>query len=298
MIKNKRRIISSLFLCVISFIYASLALTFAWFIVNQKEDFTSSNFQIVNFNGDLFSYNGNITDKGDYRGFSILGKGGTYQTLDKTAIPGEVNSSFSLVETKDYSNAFKMSELLPDIRYCFLVGLDSLFDQTLDANFIIDKYQSSMVNNYINPITKDNLINGTTSRNIALTEAINIYIGDPLYIDKKDTTSISTTLNSIEKFINSSEGVGVDDIKDSFHGDLRDKNIYETSTTPYTLKTISINSYQRAYVPLIFEFSNNNKTYYSYDELNACYKHDILGNSNVYKSMSFVINLFTITPYI
>lgn len=301
---QNRKLVISLFISIIAICYVSLAISYAWFFANRAQDNSANNLKIVDFNGDIFYYKDNYEydengEAKDYKGFQG----------DQT-----FNNSLSLTDkfVSGTGSIMTMPDMLPNVRFLYLVKLKHNYESSIQAHFFINSYESYLGVKNADGTLKDQSecpkdVERPNDSNdydyISLSEAINIYIGGSA-LKLNDSASVT----SLQDFVNK------DDFTfERFHARDVDGRIttnidtsMDTSKHGVPLLTSvdippSTETDEYYYVPIMFEFSNNKDTYYSSTKVNGkdgnFYTHNEKGNSNVYKNLTFEINEFEITPY-
>ena len=323
---KNRKLVISLFISIIAICYVSLAISYAWFFANRAQDNAANNLKIVDFEGGLYTYkynyeNGDTTNEKNFTGFQVLNN-----EMKRTFPSSETSSNgFPLISDVDNNADFivpsgeltlHMEDMLPNVRFLFLVKLRHNYENPVTAHFNINDYECVLASQNQEaqfPINKDRLEQGITDdddrKYVSLSEAINIYIANEA-IPYNDLLGSAPNYDILSSLTNN---IGEYDEYEKFHtrtvnesGETTiSKNIYKDSTliteAEKALADVSIpastdeNPYY--YVPMMFEFSNSRETFYkTSDGIN--YQHNSNdGNSNVYKGMSFIIKEFEITPY-
>jgi hypothetical protein len=282
------RLVTSGLLTIIATISLSMSLTMAWFYANRKIDNTLSSITMRGVVGDVYYYSGNNFDN-DFSGFTTAVYGGSDQTLnDGDFINGDNTSGGYFVkmdsEVLAEGTPFVMKQLLPNVRHAFMLRVKSLYDGTTTIKINIDQYSSENGDSSTDKIGKDATSGDTW--NIALTEAIHIYIGDSsLYSTTEEQSSFK---NSVESFLNGVSGTSLTNVFEE---------TAEESTSKVTLSTIPVSSGVYTYFPIMFEFSNDPSTYYIREDDGYYYHDSVNGNSNVYQGMQFTIEQMSLYPY-
>ncbi len=299
-----RKFIVSIFISIIAICYVSLAISYAWFFANRAQDNAANNLKIVNFDGGIFYYHDNYEydEEGnptDYKGFQ------GNQTFDNTK---EITDKF----VSGAGAIMTMPDMLPNVRFLYLVKLKHNYESSIKAHFYINNYISylgvkkadgSLQDQSECPKDVDRSDGNGDYDYVSLSEAINIYIGNTAL--KLNETS---DVDLLQTFVNDKT---LDN--ERFHersGDLITTNIDNFMDTSRNgvplLHSVDIppsdESNEFYYVPVMFEFSNNSDTYYISTSVEGkdgnYFKHSTdKGNSNVYKNLTFEIKEFEITPY-
>jgi hypothetical protein len=265
-----------------------MSLTMAWFYANRKIDNTLSSITMRGVVGDIYYYSGNNYDN-DFSGFTTAAYGGSDQDLvDGDFINGDNSSGGYFVKMDSAmlseGTSFVMKQLLPNVRHAFMLRVKSLYDGTTAIKIDIDRYSSENGDSTTEKIGKD-ATSGDT-RNIALTEAIHIYVGDSSTYST--TAEQSSFKNSVESFLNGVNGTTLTNVFNE---------TAEESTSKVTISTISVTSGVYTYFPIMFEFSNDPSTYYIRKDDGYYYHDSTNGNSNVYQGMQFTIERLSLYPY-
>ena len=320
---QNRKLVISLFISLIAICYVSLAISYAWFFANRAQDNDVNNLKIVNFEGSLYTYkynyeNGDTSNDKNFTGFQVL------NDSMKRNFPSSdsLNNGYPLISDVDNNADFilpsgeitlHMEDMLPNVRFLFLVKLKHNYDDAITAHFNINDYVCVLAtqNNEAKfPIDQNRVNQGLVDdrKYVSLSEAINIYIANEA-IPYSYLLGSSPNYDILSSLANN---IGEYDTYEKFHtrttnGDTTtiSKNIYinsslsseEEKNLADVLIPASTEENPYYYIPLMFEFSNSRETFYKTIDGENYVHNSNDGNSNVYKGMSFVINEFEITPY-
>ena len=316
--KNQnRKLVVSLFISIIAICYVSLAISYAWFFANRAQDNAANNLKIVSFDGSLYAYkynyeNGDTSDEKNFTGFQVLSEANKriFPSADTTAnnwplITDEGTNGDFIVPAGELQ--LHMEDMLPNVRFLFLIKLRHNFETSVDAHFNINDYECILASSISNfPIASDRTFDDNR-KYISLSEAINIYIANEAipYKDLLGSTPNYDVLSSLTNNINEYSTYEKFHTRTTNDDDTVSisKNMYikpfEESEKYLSSVTIPASTEENPYyyVPVMFEFSNSRETFYKAKNAEEYYHDYKNGNSNVYKGMSFMIKEFEITPY-
>lgn len=301
------KVIKSMFMLMISFIFASLCITFAWFTGIRIQNVGGSGIKLGNVTGELYVYNGNKVVLNDPQA-PIAGS----SSEDKTEWPGfpaneKQSGKFNFANdafTKFELSGSNMRGAKPSSRYLFVLKAKSNHADPVDIKLTIDDWLST--GNISN-------ISDQASTKIYLTEAIYMYTNASAdHMEKPLASDTNPALNDqdLTSIMSWVDSLVIDNSLNHTPNDIYALNKFQQTTSSNQSngalnKTVPIGQWNgidsnKYYLyPFIVEFTNDVNTYYKLGSNGVYTKYnggDTYGyNSNIYAGLTFDIKQLSLT---
>jgi len=207
--------------------------------------------------------------------------------------PGALKASETAASVTDYSsqfaidhhvadstpNPFSFTDIFPDTRFTFSVEVTSEYSS--ENSISLD------ITDFLSPLSTE-MINYTTNKGISFGEAIDVYATAFIYTDNAAAT---TAAQSLVSYVSGESGY-----TDMFTY----TNSTDTPPTSYKLSDITISPGEKCIFLFTIEYSNQSNTFYKYKSRSGTTSYfekdptNSQGGSNVYQSLTFIINKFAV----
>lgn len=279
-----------------------MAFSYAWFFSLRSQKNAADNLKIVGFEGEIYEYKENYETEENGTNKTYKGFQDTQKFDDPEA--DTILSYFDECATID----FKIPTLLPNTKYLYLLKLRHNMETDINANFYINSYESYYgqkgTSSTQAPLKED-------GSEVSLSEAINIYIYEKALKEKEYVEGLNSLVNytdytTYESFHTRTKMEdGFYKIDSNCATSMVEKDKGGNPLLTSVSIPVSTSTDQYYYVPIMFEFSDENDTYYKYTEGVSekgekifYYEHNPSdGTSNAYRNLTFEIKEFEVTPY-